>query len=118
MSTFMKSKFSESVDGRGIAISGSATPGVLVHTAVAGSAVGVYDEVWLYAYNSHSSSVAVTVEFGGSIVPGDIVKATVPAVSGLLPLIPGYPLQGGCEVRVYAAVQNVVAVSGFVNKIT
>lgn len=117
MATFTKSILSGSLYGRGIVVSGSATPGTLIHTAIAGSAVGVYDEIWLYAMNVHTSNVVLSVEFGGSAVAGDIVKATIAYQAGLVPIIPGFPLQGGCEVRAFAGTANVIEIFGFVNKI-
>ena len=116
MATFTKQKLSGSTDGKGIKVSSnSAGSGVAVHTAVSGTTD--FDEVWLYAYNSSSSSVNVTVEFGGTTSPDNTIMQSVPAQSGLYLLVPGLPLQNAGAVTAYASVVNVVTLYGFVNRI-
>tara|TARA_B110001454_G_C12424454_1_gene310795 strand:+ start:60 stop:416 length:357 start_codon:yes stop_codon:yes gene_type:complete len=116
MATFTKQKLSGSIDGKGIKISSNtAGSGVTVHTAVSGTTD--FDEVWLYAYNSSSASVNVTVEFGGTTSPDNTISQSVPAQSGLYLLVPGLPLQNGGVVTAYASVVNVATLYGFVNRI-
>lgn len=117
MATFTKSALSGSTSGKGIVVAATETAGTLIHTAVAGSTAGVYDEIWLYAQNIDTSNVALTIEFGGVAVPGDTIKVTVAYQAGLVPIVPGFPLQGGCEVRAFAGTANVIEIFGFVNKI-
>lgn len=118
MATITKSALSGSTSGRGIVIAATATEGTLIHTAVAGESAGVYDEIWLYAQNIHSANVVLTVEFGGTTAVGDTIKATIAFQAGLVPIVPGFPLQNGCVVRAFAGAANVIEVFGFVNKIT
>ena len=40
-------------------------------------------EVWLYAHNADTTARKLTVEFGGTTAPGDIIEQTIPAESGL-----------------------------------
>jgi len=51
-----KRKLSGSTDGKPIKVVATATAGTTIHTAVAGTTAGTFDEIWLYAYNGHSSS--------------------------------------------------------------
>ena len=115
MATFKKAKFTESLNGRGIKIVNTSTPGNTIHQAVGGTED--FHEIWLYAYNHDVASVDVTIEYGGVTAPDDLIKQSVPSQSGLYLIIPGYPLQGGMEVKVYASKQNVIMIHGFVNSI-
>lgn len=110
---------SGSVGGRPVLVANDGSPGTLVHET--GTSAAVLDEVWLYIYNGDDASVDVTVEFGDDD-PSDGITISVEASQGLTLVIPGIPLAGtgagGRAVRAYASVENVVTVSGYVNRIT
>ena len=56
MATFTKNKLSGSTDGLAIKLTGNTSGGaVTVHTAVAGTTAGIFDEIWLYANNTSTS---------------------------------------------------------------
>lgn len=114
MSIFSKELLSASADGRGIKVAASATPGTLVHTVDDDAT----DEVWLFASNTDSSPIKVTIEFGGVSIPDDLIEVTVPSEAGLYTLVAGLPLTGGVLVRVFAVSINVLMVHGYVNRIT
>lgn len=118
MATAVKRKLSSSTDGKAIKITQTATAGDAIHTAVAGTTAGTFDEVWLWAYNSHTANVTLTVEFGGATAPDQNIVLTIPYKSGLIPVTPGLILQNGATVKAFASVANVVTVVGFVNAIT
>lgn len=113
-----KRKLSGSTDGRGIKVVATATAGTLIHTAVAGQIDGTYDEIYLYACNNHTSAVTLTIEFGGTTNPDDNVIVTLASKTGYSLIIPGLILQNGCAVKAFASTANVVAVSGFVNRMS
>lgn len=115
MATFTKLKLSESTNGRGIEINDNATPGQLIHTAVSGTTS--YDEVWLYATNTSTSAVKLTIEFGGD-GDGDIIELYVPNENGLVTVIPGFILNNGSEVKAYAGSVGYINIFGFVNRIS
>ena len=115
MATVTKRKLSGSTDGRGIKVVATATAGTTIHTAVAGTTDGTYDEVWLWAYNSHTAAVLLTIELGGATVPDDNIKVTIANNSGLVLVVPGLILQNGSVVRAFAATANVVTIQGFAN---
>jgi hypothetical protein len=118
MATFTKAKLSGSAaDGRGIKITTTATAGNVIHTAVAGTSAGVFDEIWLWATNTSTSAVKITIEYGGVASPDDLIEVTIPAESGLQQILPGLILQNGLIVRCFAASANVVNIHGFVNSI-
>lgn len=115
MATFSKRFLSGSTNGRGIKVAATATPGTLIHTAVAGTTN--MDEVWLYVYNSHSAIVQLTIEWGGVTVPDDHIKVSIPAQQGLLLVAPGLILQNELAVRAFAGTADVLVITGFVNRI-
>jgi len=117
MATAKKRILSGSTDGECILVAATATTGTLIHTAVAGTTAGTYDEVWLWAANNHTSNVTITIEWGGAATSNNIIL-TVPYKSGLIPLIPGFPLQNSKTVKIFCSITNVVSISGFVNTIT
>jgi hypothetical protein len=117
-SSAFKRKLSGSTDGKAIKVVQTATAGDTVHTAVAGTTDGTYDEIWLWAYNGHTAAVTLTIEFGGATVPDQTIVLTIDFKNGLIPIIPGLILQNGMVVKAFASVANVVTIIGFVNRIT
>lgn len=118
MATAVKRKLSGSTDGMPIKVVATATAGTTIHTAVAGTTAGTFDEIYLYAYNGHTTTVTLTIEYGGATVPDQNIIITLAAKSGLTLLVPGLILQNGLVVKAFASVANVITLSGFVNSIT
>jgi len=111
-----KDKLSGSTDGLGILVVATATAGTLIHTAVTGTTN--FDEVWLWAYNSHTSAVKLTIEYGGVTVPNNTIKKVIPADSGFYLVLPGLVLQNALVIRAFADTASKVVVYGYVNKMT
>ena len=119
MATAVKRKLSGSTSGKQILVTGVNTgASVTVHTSVAGTTAGTFDEIWVYAQNNHTASADLTLEFGGTTSPNDLIVQTLPAKSGLYLCIPGLILQNSLVVKAFASVANVISVSGFVNSMT
>ena len=118
MATAVKRKLSGSTDGKPIKIAAIATAGTLLHTAVAGQTAGTYDEIWLWAYNSHSVNLGLTIEFGGPDAPDQNIRLTIPFQQGLILVVPGLILQNEATVKAFATITNLITVMGFVNAIT
>ena len=95
----------------------TATAGTLIHTAVAGTTANTFDEIWLWAVNSDTTARKLTIEFGGTTAPDDLIEVTIPPESGLFQIVPGLVLQNGAVVRAFAATANVVMIHGFANEI-
>ena len=113
-----KRKLSGSTDGKAIKVVQTATAGDTIHTAVAGTTAGTFDEIWLWAYNGHTAAVELTIEFGGATVPDQSIKVTLAAKSGLVPITPGLILQNGMVVKAFAGTANVITLIGFVNQMS
>ena len=119
MATFSKIALSGSTNGRLIKVAQTATAGTTIHTG--SSTATTYDEVWLYAVNSDTTDRKLTIEFGGTSSPDDLIEQTITAESGLILVVPGLVIKGNATalvVRAFAATANVVMVGGYVNRIT
>lgn len=118
MATAVKRKLSGSTDGKQIKVVATGDPGTAIHTAVAGTTAGTYDEIHLWAVNSDTVARLLTVEWGSNASPDDMIQVTIPAQSGYVLVVPGLILQNGSAVKAFAAAANVVLINGFVNAIT
>ena len=114
MATYSRVLLSGSTSGRLIKVVATGTPGTTIHTAHATA----HDEVHLWAVNSDTSDRKLTIEFGGTTSPDDLIEFTVPAEDGLYAIVPGIGLTGSVVVRAFAATANVVLIGGYVNRIT
>ena len=115
MATYSKLKLSGSTNGKQIKVAATETAGTTIHTAVAGTSD--YDEIWLWATNNHTSDVALSIEYGGTVSPDDIIEVSIPSQNGLVLVVPGLVLQNSLVVGAFADTTNVISISGFVNRI-
>ena len=119
MATFTKTKLSGSTDGMAIKLTGNTSGGaVTVHTAVAGTTVGTFDEIWIYANNTSTSAVKLTIEWGTATAADGNIELTIAAEAGLVLVIPGLILQNSKIVKAFAGTADVILLTGFVNAIT
>ena len=119
MATFSKIALSGSTDGRMIKVAATATAGTTIHTG--STTATTFDEVWLYAVNSSASAVKLTIEYGGTTSPDDLIEQTIPGESGLYLISPGLIIKGNATalvVRAFAGTANVINIAGYVNRIT
>ena len=119
MATFSKIALSGSTDGKMVKVVATTTAGTTIHTG--SSTATTFDEVWLYAVNSSASGVKLTIEWGSTASPDDLIEQTIPAESGLYLISPGLVLKGNATplvVRAFAATTNVINIAGYVNRIT
>ena len=120
MATFSKIALSGSTQGKGIKVAATASTGTTIHAT--GTSSSTIDEIWLYAYNSASGFVSLTVQFGGTTAVDNDIKINLPSQSGLTLVVPGLILFGtgaaANTVYAYADTANVVTISGYVNRIS
>jgi len=117
MATAVKRLLSGSTDGKNIQITASADPGNLIHTAVASTTAGTYDEIWLAANLVGAQGCVLVLEFGGNSGV-DLITYTLTTGLGLVPILNGMILQNSEVVRAYCSLPNYVGILGFVNSIT
>jgi len=119
MATFVKKKLSGSTDGLAVKVTGTSTGAtVTVHTAVAGTTVGTFDEIWLYANNTSASAVKLKLEWGTATAADGNIELTIAAEAGLVLVLPGLILQNAKVVKAFAATADVILLTGYVNAIT
>ncbi len=114
MASITKQFLSASVDGRNILINAVSTAGDTIHAAHATDK----DEIWLWAVNSDATDRKLTIEFGGVLAPADLIEVTIPGEDGLYLVIPGRILSNSLVVAAFAALTDVIAVGGYVNRIS
>lgn len=119
MATFAKTILSGSTDGKSVLVAATATPGTTIHTGPTNTAH--LHEIWLYAMCTDTTARKLTVEWGGTTSPNDLIELTIPAESGLVLVAPGLLLKGNATplvIRAFAATANVVTIHGYVHTIT
>ncbi len=119
MATYTKVLLSGSNQGQPILIAATSSPGTTIHST--GTSGSIIDNVTLYAHNTDTTARKLTVELGGTGT-ANTIEVTVPAESGLMLLLPQLPLTGtgaaAKSVAAFCATTNVVAISGFVDRIS
>ena len=116
MATFTKVLLSGSTNGKAVLVAATATAGTTIHTAVSGSSS--LDEIWLYAHNSSSAAVKLTLEWGEATAPNGNIEINIGAEgTGLVLVAPGILLQNSLVVKAFAATANVINIFGYVNRI-
>ena len=116
MATFSKQLLSGSTNGKAIKVVQTATAGTTIHTAVSGTSS--FDEIWLYAHNSSSGTVKLTLEWGEATAPDGNIEINIGAEgTGLVLVAPGLLLQNSLVIKAFAATANVITLTGYVNRI-
>jgi hypothetical protein len=115
MATYSKQLLSGSTNGKQIKVVATSGTGTLIHTGVTGT-TGL-DEVWLYAMNTDTTSRKLTIQWGGTTSPDDLIELTIPAESGYTLVVPGLLIQNSLVIRAFAATANVIVIGGYVNRV-
>lgn len=114
MATFSKLKLSGSTNGKAIKVAQTGSTGTPIHVAHATD----LDEIWIYAVNSSSTAVKLTLEWGETSAPDGNIEQTILAEEGLTLIAPGLLLTGGLTVGAFAGTASVIMIHGYVNRIT
>jgi hypothetical protein len=115
---FTHEVLSGSTNGLAVKVTATATAGTTIHTAIAGTTSR--DEVWLWAQNNDADGETrtLTIEFGGTTDPDNLIVVPIPCKAGPVLVCPGFPLRNGLVVRAFADEANDVHVYGYVNRVT
>ena len=117
MATYTKQLLSGATNGKQIKVSAASTLGTpLIHAAVAGTAD--LDEIWLWAHNSGTASVKLTLECGAAAAPDDNIEIPMASEAGYTLIVPGLLLNNSTSIRAFAASVNLIMINGYVNRIT
>ena len=117
MATFTKAHLSGVADGLAVKVAATSSTGTTIHTAVSGTTAGSFSEVWLWATNTSSAAVQLTIEWGTTTADDGNIIVTVPPKEGLMQVIPGLILHNSKVVTAFAGTTNVICLHGFVNEI-
>lgn len=119
MATFSKQNLSGSTGGLPILVVATASTGTTIHAT--GTSASALDEIHLFAYNSDTAAIVLTIQYGGTTSPDQDIKISIPSRSGLTYIVPGLLLAGTGSVArtvyAYAATGSKITVSGYVNRI-
>ena len=118
MAVFSGGPLGGSTNGRPIPVVATATPGTLIHTAIAGTTS--FEELYIWASNVTAVAATLTVEFGGVTDPGDhLVKAYSIAANSLpTPIALGQRVQGGVVIRAFSGTASALNITGYYNRVT
>jgi hypothetical protein len=120
MATYVKTLLSSSSVGAPTTVVATASTGTTIHAT--GTSSSIIDEVWLYANNTSTSPVLLTVQFGGTASPQNAKPITLAPQSGDVLIVAGLPLTGtgaaATTVYAYAGTASVITISGYVNRIS
>lgn len=117
MATFSKLKLSGSTDCRGIKVTGTDSSTLTtIHTAVSGTSD--FDELWVYAVNTDTVDIKLSLLYGDTTDPDDYIEYTVGAEDGLKLIIPGLLLNNSKILKAFAGTANKIVMHGYVNRIT
>ena len=118
MATYSVVLLSGSTDGQPIPVVATATPGTLLHTAVAGSAA--WDEVYLWVSNVTAAAATLTIEWGSVTDPGGLLvkNLSVPANSTAVPVATGQRMNNGSVVRAFSGTASALNITGNINRIS
>ena len=113
MATISKGFLSASTHGDFIKIAATTSAGTLIHQAV--NQTDDIDEVYIYACNTHTSVVTLTIEWSSTDVD-DNIKVNINPNETVL-VVPGIPIRNNLEIRGFATEANKVNCFGYVNNI-
>lgn len=111
---------SGSTQFKAIKVAATSTAGTTIHTT--GVSATIVDRITLYAFNSSTADVVLTLEWGAATAPDNNLVVTIPFKSGWVLVADALPLIGngaaGLVVGAFAGTTNVVTLTGHVLRIT
>lgn len=117
MATFSKEVLSGSTHGRGIKVAATSIgTGTTIHTAQ--SSTTTEDLITLYAYNDDTVARALTLGWGGTTDPDDLIILEIPTQAGLTLVVADLPLRNSLVVKAAADAADVIVLYGSVNRIS
>ena len=120
MSTYKRQKLSGSTDGKAIKVAATSIgSGTTIHTASATTTAGLGDLVTLFAYNSDTVDRMLTIGWGGTTSPDDLIDVYLqPKGGGLVLVVADLIIVNSLVVKAAADAANVVTIHGYANIIS
>lgn len=116
MATYSKERLSGSTDGKPIKVAATSIgTGTTIHTADASAD----DFPILYVVNTSVTTVTLTLGWGGTTDPDDLIIVNVEGKAGLILVAAGdVPITNSLVIKAAASVANVLNILGSVNRVT
>ncbi len=94
--------------------------GTTIHTATSETADGSFDEIYLWVTNADTAARTITIGWGGTTDPNNLVvdALTIPPNLAPLMIVAGLRLRNALVVRAAASSASVLLISGFANRVT
>lgn len=117
MASFERLFLSNSQNGKPINIIATGSPGTLIHQTIV--AITSQDEVYLWVSNNTSGAATLTVEWGGTTDPDDLLckDTSIGANSAPAVVISGATINSALLIRAYSDTANALNILGYVNRI-
>ena len=119
MATYSRMGLSGTTNGRTLNVTATAggASSQTIHTAVTGTSS--WDEIYIWASNASAVVATLTIEWGGTSDPNDLIcKAlSIPANSPPIPGVTGEVLQNGILCKVFSGTSGVINITGYINRI-
>ena len=113
---YSKAPLSGSTHGRGIKVSATSIgSGTTIHTGVASTSD--IDLVTLFAYNDDTVPRVLTLGWGGTTDPDDLIIVTIAAQAGLALIVTDMPIRNSLVVKAAGSAADVIVLFGSVNQI-
>lgn len=109
---YTREPLSGSTHGRGVKVGAVATPGTTIHTGQASTTLT--DVVTLYATNFDTVVQRLSIEWGGTTSPDDIMVFDIPPKS-TVPIVLDAIIRNSLVIKAFAVTTNLVVIFGFVN---
>lgn len=118
MANYSRVHLSGSTDGRPVIVAATGTPGTTIHTSVTGTTS--YDELYLWVSNVTATAATLTIEWGGTTDPGQLmVKGiSVPPNSPPIPVVTGQILNNAKVCAAFSGTASALNITGYVNRIS
>lgn len=118
MATFSGGVLSGSTNGRAIKVAATSIgSGTTIHTAT--SSTTGFDELTLFVTNTDTAARTLTIGFGGTTDPDDLIckAVSIPASSGPIPVVTGLRINNSLVVKAAADSANLLLISGVYNRV-
>ncbi len=115
MATYSKVILSNSTNGQPILVTTTSGSLTSIHTTLGGTTS--LDEIYLYASNSSTGSCLLSILWGGTVQPNNLIQTTIYPQTGRVMIADGMLLQNGLSINAYAQTGSIIIVDGFVNRI-
>jgi hypothetical protein len=114
VATYSKIYGSVGTTGLGVKVAATAIgSGTTIHTAHATD----MHIVTIYAVNSDTQSRKLTIGWGGTTDPDNLIEVTIPSEAGLVPVVMKLPITSSLVIKAAASAANVIVLYTDISKI-